>query len=107
MGAHNVSAVLEDLSNLIKDIPTSKQGCQPVSDDVKADLALLDDVKSVEDLMKHIQDNFKGDQKDNIMTEFEAAFQALAVDDTQGFGTNLGSALHHMIVGKYPDETLV
>merc|ERR1712187_856863 len=106
MGGHPQKQI-EDLSNFFGSIDPTVEACSTVPKDVKDSLAMLADVKSIGDLEKHIAANVK-DNKDSVLDEIrDAAKYAGDPNHSDLFGQALGSAVHHLIIGKYPDEVVV
>merc|ERR550539_1133077 len=93
---------IDDLSNFFASIDPMVEACQTVPKDVKDSLAMLADVKSLDDLKKHIEPNVK-DNKDDMLDELTDAMK-YAGDPSKSdlFGTALGTVVHHLIIGKYP-----
>merc|ERR1712196_638722 len=102
----NIKQAAKDLKAMFHDdIPAAIDLCDVVSDDVKATVKEFRDanITSIKDLEKHIKENFKEDDKDEIMSELETVIQHFPKDEDV-FGNAMGMFLHHLIIGKYPDE---
>lgn len=77
--------------------------CDPAHKDVMGILDILKDIHGPMDLAKHVAKDVE-DDFENILKELEAAFKSFGEKDWSDFGVHLGTFLHRLVVGKYPDE---
>jgi hypothetical protein len=99
---------IKDIQKLLQDIPPAVLGCEVPVQDVKLDFSALANVSSIGDLIRHVESDFAADKKDQILPEFESAFQAYFKEDYGTFGAELGTALYRLLIAaQYPDETVL
>lgn len=105
--ARNGTLVLHDLERLFHDLSAVKPGCSPLTADASLDWSVLKSIKSVKDLEEHVKENFLGDDKDLILAELEAAWQAHKRGADSTYGKELGWALHRLLIAPFPAAVLV
>jgi hypothetical protein len=100
--ARNTTLVEHDLEKLFQDLSAVKPGCSPVIADASFDWSVLKSIKSIKDAKEHVKQNFLGDDKDLILAELEAAWQAHKRGFDSTYGQELGWALHRLLIAPFP-----
>merc|ERR1712107_411117 len=105
---HDKTSILKDLNDFIDELPTAMDACGLASQDVKVDLKIWKDanVTSLNDFAKLLRTNLDADTSDQILTDFELAWEGLDDEDWPGTrsGLNVGMAFHRLLLGPFPDE---
>jgi hypothetical protein len=97
---------LDAMADTLRMIPATMMPCKATEDDVTSVVAALKEIEGFKDLLRKMSKHFLFNHK-AIIGDVLAAQVSRKSGDYEGFGKHLGTALHRLALGKFPDEMFV
>lgn len=97
---------LDAMADTLRMIPAAGMMCHATEEDLASVVAALKEIEGFRDLLRKMSKHFVFNHK-AIIGDVLAAQVSRNSGDYEGFGKHLGTALHRLALGKFPDDIFV
>lgn len=102
----DIAEALDAIAAALRGIPATMEPCGATKVDADTVISSIKEIHGFKDLLKRVDTNFVGDFAD-VMIEVKGAKDSWGSGDYEGCGKHVGMALHRLVIGKFPDGSLV
>lgn len=102
----DIADALDAITVALRDIPATMEPCGATKADAETVISSIREIHGFKDLLNRVDTNIVGDFA-NVMMEVKGAKDSWVSGDYEGCGKHVGTALHRLVIGKFPDGSVV